>query len=43
MTDPALTPAADGFYHPASEADLVELVRLANREGRQLRVRGGSV
>jgi D-arabinono-1,4-lactone oxidase len=37
-----LTPAADGFYHPASEADLVELVRLANREGRQLRVRGAA-
>lgn len=26
-----LTPAADGFYHPSSEAELVELVRLANR------------
>jgi len=38
----ALTPAADGFYHPSSEADLVELVRLANREGRQLRVRGSA-
>ncbi|MGN6258703.1 MAG: D-arabinono-1,4-lactone oxidase [Solirubrobacterales bacterium] len=38
--DPA--PAADGFYHPASEADLVELVRLANRKGLQLRVRGAA-
>jgi hypothetical protein len=38
----APTPAADGFYHPASEADLVELVRFANREGRQLRVRGSA-
>jgi D-arabinono-1,4-lactone oxidase len=38
----ALTPAADGFHHPVSEADLVELVRLANREGRQLRVRGSA-
>lgn len=35
-------PAADGFYHPASEGELVELVRLANREGRQLRVRGSA-
>jgi D-arabinono-1,4-lactone oxidase len=42
MTDPALTPAPDGFYHPASEADLVELVRLANREGLELRVRGAA-
>jgi D-arabinono-1,4-lactone oxidase len=38
----ALTPAADGFYHPSSEADLVELVRLANRKGLQLRVRGAA-
>lgn len=39
---PAPVPAADGFHHPASEADIVELVRLANREGRQLRVRGAA-
>jgi D-arabinono-1,4-lactone oxidase len=38
----ATAPAADGFFHPASEADLIELVRLANREGRQLRVRGAA-
>jgi hypothetical protein len=38
----APAPAADGFYHPSSEDDLVELVRLANREGRQLRVRGAA-
>lgn len=37
-----LAPAADGLYHPASEADLVELVRLANRKGLQLRVRGAA-
>ncbi|HEU5063776.1 MAG TPA: hypothetical protein VFT79_11595 [Solirubrobacterales bacterium] len=42
MSPAAPTPAADGFHHPASEADLVELVRLANREGRQLRVRGSA-
>jgi FAD/FMN-containing dehydrogenase len=30
----------DRFFHPASEADLVALVRLARHEGRQLRVRG---
>ncbi|MFL5899567.1 MAG: hypothetical protein ACJ76D_14125 [Solirubrobacterales bacterium] len=42
MSAPASTPAADGFYHPASEADLVDLVRLANREGRELRVRGAA-
>lgn len=38
----SLTPAADGFYHPSSEADLVGLVRLANRKGLQLRVRGAA-
>jgi hypothetical protein len=35
-------PAADGFYHPASEDDLVALVRAAYQEGRQLRVRGAA-
>ena len=33
-------PANDGFYHPASEDELVQLVKLAYAEGRQLRVRG---
>jgi FAD/FMN-containing dehydrogenase len=41
-SDPAPPPAADGFHHPASEQDLVELVKAANREGRQLRVRGAA-
>jgi D-arabinono-1,4-lactone oxidase len=40
VSDP--TPAADGFYHPSSEEELVELVRLANRKGLQLRVRGSA-
>jgi putative drug exporter of the RND superfamily len=31
---------ADGFHHPADEAELVALVKAAHREGRQLRVRG---
>jgi hypothetical protein len=35
-------PAADGFHHPASERELVELVKAAYREGRQLRVRGAA-
>jgi hypothetical protein len=35
-------PAADGFHHPASEQELVELVKAAYREGRQLRVRGAA-
>jgi hypothetical protein len=35
-------PAADGFHHPASEKDLIELVRAAYRAGRQLRVRGAA-
>jgi hypothetical protein len=33
---------ADGLFHPATEDDLVALVRRANREGRQLRVRGAA-
>ena len=32
----------DGFHHPASEADLVALVKAAHREGRNLRVRGAA-
>ena len=37
---PVTAPAAgdDGFHHPASEDELVALVRAANREGRLLRV-----
>jgi D-arabinono-1,4-lactone oxidase len=35
-------PAADGFHHPSSEAELVELVKAAYAEGLQLRVRGAA-
>lgn len=38
MTDPA----ADGFHHPATEQELVDLVTAANEAGRQLRVRGSA-
>lgn len=31
---------ADGFYHPASEDELIALVKLANSQGKQFRVRG---
>ncbi|MEA2297919.1 MAG: hypothetical protein QOF77_855 [Solirubrobacteraceae bacterium] len=34
--------AGDGFHHPASEGELIALVKLAHREGRQLRVRGAA-
>lgn len=40
MNAPAPNP--DGFHHPASEQDLIELVKTAYREGRQLRVRGAA-
>lgn len=40
MSEPAPTPAADGFHHPASEAELANLVKAAYRNGLQLRVRG---
>jgi D-arabinono-1,4-lactone oxidase len=33
---------ADGFAHPSTEEELIELVRGAYREGRQLRVRGAA-
>jgi hypothetical protein len=33
---------ADGYHHPASEEELVELVKTAYRKGRRLRVRGAA-
>jgi D-arabinono-1,4-lactone oxidase len=42
MNEAAHMPAADGYHHPASEADLIDLVKAAYREGRQLRVRGSA-
>jgi D-arabinono-1,4-lactone oxidase len=32
----------DGFHHPANEDELVDIVKLAHREGRSLRVRGAA-
>jgi D-arabinono-1,4-lactone oxidase len=37
-----VTAGADGFHHPASEQELIDLVTAANREGRGLRVRGSA-
>jgi D-arabinono-1,4-lactone oxidase len=34
--------APDGYHHPASEEELVELVQTAYRQGRRLRVRGAA-
>lgn len=42
MTRESIPKGADGFYHPASEEELVGLVKTAYREGRQLRVRGAA-
>ena len=36
------TVADDGFYHPASEDELVALVKMANEQGRLIRVRGAA-
>jgi hypothetical protein len=36
----ALFPAGDGYYHPSSEAALIELVRLAYAQGKKIRCRG---
>jgi D-arabinono-1,4-lactone oxidase len=33
---------ADGFHHPATEEELVDVVKLAYQEGRSLRVRGAA-
>jgi hypothetical protein len=40
VTPRSVRQAQDGFFHPASEAELIDLVKRAYREGRQLRVRG---
>ena len=40
MAPNAISKGPHGFYHPASEAELVELIKQANREGKLLRVRG---
>jgi hypothetical protein len=37
-----VTAGADGFHHPASEQELIDLVTTASREGRGLRVRGSA-
>jgi hypothetical protein len=37
-----VTAAPDGFHHPATEQELIDLVASANREGRGLRVRGSA-
>ncbi|HEX2087202.1 MAG TPA: D-arabinono-1,4-lactone oxidase [Solirubrobacteraceae bacterium] len=42
MTAGPLAAGDDGYHHPASEDELVALVRMAYREGRQLRVRGAA-
>jgi D-arabinono-1,4-lactone oxidase len=42
MSTAPIARAADGFFHPAGEDELVALVRTAYREGRQLRVRGAA-
>lgn len=39
---PGVSRGADGYHHPASEDDLVALVRRARRESAQLRVRGSA-
>lgn len=38
----AISRDSDGFYHPASEAEVIALVRAARAEGRRVRVTGAS-
>jgi D-arabinono-1,4-lactone oxidase len=42
MSDSTPAAAADGFHHPASEQEIVALVKAACRDGRRLRVRGAA-
>ncbi|HEX8246412.1 MAG TPA: hypothetical protein VF541_23105, partial [Longimicrobium sp.] len=42
MSTDCIAKGSDGFYHPASEDELVCLVKKAYREGRELRVRGAA-
>ena len=42
MTPTIISQGSDGFYHPASEEELIGLVKKANQEGRLLRVRGSA-
>jgi hypothetical protein len=42
MSDAVPAAAADGFHHPASEAEIVALVKSAHAHGLQLRVRGAA-
>jgi D-arabinono-1,4-lactone oxidase len=39
---PPISPAADGFYHPASEADVIALVQYARANKLQVRARGAT-
>lgn len=42
MPDSAISVGADGYYHPATETEIVALVRKAHDEGLQVRVRGAA-
>ena len=42
MTAPPIAPGADGFFHPASEADVIALINYARAEGLELRGRGAT-
>jgi len=42
MSDTPISRSADGFYHPASEAEVIALVNFARAEGKQVRARGAT-
>ena len=42
MTTPPIARAADGYFHPASEAEVIALVNYARANARQIRVRGAA-
>ena len=42
MATPPIARAADGYFHPASEAEVIALVNYARAEQRQIRVRGAA-
>ena len=42
MATPPIARAADGYFHPASEAEVIALVNYARANNRQIRVRGAA-
>ena len=42
VTNRTISQDEDGFYHPCSEAEIIELIRLARENDLQIRCRGAA-